>query len=74
MLVVELGGSTMLARIGIMRALSAGRAMVDQSRRKTAEDHRVENGRGCSTVGTGSNFGLSSGEPAPDLGGSIVTP
>ena len=42
LLVVELGGPTMFARIGIMRALNSGKPALDlQSRRKSAKKYRV---------------------------------
>ncbi|MDH2402012.1 hypothetical protein QCM77_18905 [Bradyrhizobium sp. SSUT18] len=42
LLVVERGGPTMFARIGIMRALNSGKPGPDlQSRRKSAKKYRV---------------------------------
>ncbi|GLR91319.1 hypothetical protein [Bradyrhizobium iriomotense] len=42
LLVVERGGPTMLARIGVMRALNRGRSLPDaEPRRKKAKAYRV---------------------------------
>jgi hypothetical protein len=41
LLVIECNGDPMLARIGMMRALSSGKPMEPQPRRKSAKRYRV---------------------------------